>query len=127
MLSRGNRHLVASAYMRLWPLAALFGFLVALALTWQFTPARELVDVDLLQRWLWSLRGTGWELAAVIAIYLVGSLVLFPITLMITATGLVFGLWPGFPHALAGALVSATAISWYVSGGRSPSLRKSRT
>ena len=45
--------------------------------------------------------------AIVLAIFLVGGLLAFPVTLLIAATAATFGPWLGFAYAAAGAIASA--------------------
>jgi uncharacterized membrane protein YdjX (TVP38/TMEM64 family) len=54
----------------------------------------------------WRLSWPG--IAAVLAIYLVASLLLIPVNLLIAATAAAFGVWLGFGYALAGALLAAS-------------------
>jgi phospholipase D1/2 len=46
------------------------------------------------------------------AIYVLGGFVLFPVTLMILATVLTFGPWWGFVYAVCGSLLSAVSGYW---------------
>lgn len=86
----------------------LAGFVVlALTLAWNVTPLAELADVDQLQDWSADVAETSWAPVAVIAAFVAGGLVAFPVTILIAATAASFGPWTGFGYALAGALVSA--------------------
>jgi phospholipase D1/2 len=54
--------------------------------------------------------GNPWLTAVIVlAVYVVASLVAVPVTVLIVATGLVFGAWWGFVYALLGAELSALA------------------
>lgn len=74
---------------------------------WRYTPLRELASATEIVGWANELRRSGWAMAAVITAYLVGGLVAFPITLLIAATGLVFGPWLGIALAVPGTMASA--------------------
>src|SRR6185295_1830277 len=56
--------------------------------------------------WLSSLNGT-WAAVAVILLFVLAGLVMFPVMVLIAATAAVFGAWPGVLYAGAGALASA--------------------
>jgi phospholipase D1/2 len=93
---------------------SLVGWLLALVVIagvvalWRLTPLRSLLDVD-------RAAALGRRLAEhraapllVLAGYVAGSLVLFPITLMLSATALVFSPPLSIVYCLAGALAGAT-------------------
>jgi phospholipase D1/2 len=88
----------------------LVAVVAGLAALWRWTPLGEKVDLD-------SARAlAGWiqrqPLAPLMvgAVYVLGGVVALPVTLMIIATVLVFGTWPGLVYALAGAWLSANAV-----------------
>jgi phospholipase D1/2 len=80
---------------------------VALALLWRLTPLGERVDVQALLERIDAERGAWLTPFIVSALYVAASLVAVPVTLLIVATGLVFGAWWGFGYAVLGAEVSA--------------------
>lgn len=81
--------------------------LVALALAWRYGPLSEYASPEQLEAWLGphrsSLAGAGGAIGA----FLVGGLLVFPVTLLIVACALVFGPGLGFVYSLAGVLGSA--------------------
>jgi phospholipase D1/2 len=81
---------------------------LALAATWTMTPLATWTDPALWESWLQSLNG-GWAIFAVVAIFVLAGLVVFPVTVLIAATAAVFGAWPGVLYAAAGTMVSALA------------------
>lgn len=91
----------------LFTLAALVVAAVLLAAAWRWTPLSELVNVGEIIETLRSLRGTWTGPLIVIAIYIVAGLFVFPITVLIVATGVTFGAVQGFIYALIGAELSA--------------------
>jgi phosphatidylserine/phosphatidylglycerophosphate/cardiolipin synthase-like enzyme/uncharacterized membrane protein YdjX (TVP38/TMEM64 family) len=90
--------------------------LLALTLAWSFTPLSDLADAKALQSWIAGIAESSWAPLAVLAIFVGGGLVAFPVTIMIAATAASFGPWLGFVYALIGAL--ASAILTYAIGGR---------
>jgi phosphatidylserine/phosphatidylglycerophosphate/cardiolipin synthase-like enzyme/uncharacterized membrane protein YdjX (TVP38/TMEM64 family) len=82
--------------------------LVALAMAWRWTPLGDWLDVHTLMGWVASLQDQPLAPLVVIGGYVIGGLVLMPVTLLITATALAFGPLLGFTYSLLGCLVSAT-------------------
>jgi len=96
---------------------ALVALVFALALVaWRYTPLRELVSVPRLVALAQEARDEAWVSLAALAAYVVGALVAFPITVLIVATGLVFGPWLGIALALVGTI--ANAALGYAIGAR---------
>ena len=93
----------------LFGLAALVLLAVLLAAAWRWTPLSEWVDPDAVLQRLSDLRGSWVAPLAVSAIYVIAGFVLFPVTVLIVATGLAFGALYGFTYALLGAELSALA------------------
>ncbi|HEY1382232.1 MAG TPA: VTT domain-containing protein, partial [Dongiaceae bacterium] len=96
------------------PLLAAAGILLALALflgmatAWSLTPLAEWTNPDLWTGWISSLQGP-WAIVAVVLLFVLAGLVMFPVLVLIAATAAVFGVWPGILYAAAGALASALA------------------
>lgn len=78
-----------------------------LAAGWRWTPLGEWVNIEELFRHFSQLRGSWLAPIFVAAIFVVGGLVVFPVTLIIIATGVTFGPFYGFGYALIGAELSA--------------------
>ncbi len=91
---------------RLLRLVLVAAGLVALVLAWQYTPLAEWADPEELAEWLEAMRGNWWIYPLFVAGYVVGGLLLFPLTVMVAVTGMVLGPWSGFLCAIAGSLVS---------------------
>jgi phosphatidylserine/phosphatidylglycerophosphate/cardiolipin synthase-like enzyme/uncharacterized membrane protein YdjX (TVP38/TMEM64 family) len=89
-------------------LAAAALLVLALVALWRFTPLSGLTDPGILKEILQSLGGGFWLPAVVIAAYLLGGLVVFPVTVLIAVTGMVFAPLPAFGYALVGSLLSAS-------------------
>jgi phospholipase D1/2 len=91
-------------------LIALAGVLIVallLAATWRWTPLGEWIDLKATFSRLGSLRGEWIAPIIVTFVYLIAGLVVFPVTLLIVATGVAFGASYGFAYALLGAEISA--------------------
>lgn len=93
---------VASAVLAL--LAA-----AGLAAAWRWTPLHDLLDVRALASEIEVLAHAPFAPLLVVGAYLLASLTAFPITLLILATGLVFGPIAALLYAWAGSLVGAAA------------------
>lgn len=108
MTSTGNNSEVAipKPGRTVWRIALVAAGLVALVLVWQYTPLAEWADPEELAEWLEAMRGNWWIYPLFVAGYVVGGLLLFPLTLMVAVTGMVLGPWSGFLCAIAGSLVS---------------------
>ena len=89
--------------------AALLGALLVIGAVWRFTPLREFLVVERLIAMGRSIRDDPFAFVYVMAAFLAGGLLFFPITLLIAATALLFDPWRGFVFALAGSLTSACA------------------
>ena len=85
---------------------AIAGVLVWL---WSATPLREVATVEALSEWAQQLEDMRTAPLIVLAVYVVGGLILLPVSLTIAVTGLVFGAWPGLLYALVGTAASAMA------------------
>lgn len=95
--------------LRLWFVLGLLGVAAVLATVWMTTPLRSLASVDTLSYWAEEFKRWPATPLIVLAFYVVGGLVLLPVSLTIAATGLVFGAWPGLAYAAIGTLASALA------------------
>ncbi|RAW07509.1 phospholipase [Halomonas elongata] len=101
------------------PLSILFIILLALVslgLLWQWLAMQDLLTVDSLMALAQgsvAWRDTSWAVLVVIAVYAGASLVMFPLSLLVALTGLLFGPWWGFAYALAGTL-AASVLTWWI-------------
>jgi phospholipase D1/2 len=96
----GGRRLMRSAIFLL--------MLAGLAVAWRWTPLGNWLDVATLVEWAIPLRDHPLTPLAVIGAYVVGGLVVAPITVLIVATAVAFGPLLGFTYSLLGCLLSAT-------------------
>jgi phospholipase D1/2 len=87
-------------------LIAVLSLLLALAASWRWTPLSEWIDIERLGGWVYAMKGSLLVPAVVMGIYVVGGMLMIPVTLMLGATGIVFSPVIGTLYALAGCLLS---------------------
>jgi uncharacterized membrane protein YdjX (TVP38/TMEM64 family) len=87
----------------------LAGALLAAWLIWRLSPLSEWTNPERMWPLMETLRASPWAGPAVLGLFLVGSLVAFPVTALVAATAIALGPWSGFGWALAGCLLGATA------------------
>jgi phosphatidylserine/phosphatidylglycerophosphate/cardiolipin synthase-like enzyme/uncharacterized membrane protein YdjX (TVP38/TMEM64 family) len=88
------------------PLALAF-FVVGLLLAWQFSPLSTWLDTGVIRSVLDEIADMPSAPFIVIALFIAGGVMVFPVLLLIAATAATFGPWLGFAYAGAGALASA--------------------
>ncbi len=88
---------------------SVLGGLILLAGLWRFTPLGDWLDRERLVALGSALRATIDMPLGVLAAYVAGGLVAFPVTLLHAVTGVVYPFPQGFFYALGGSLLSATA------------------
>jgi uncharacterized membrane protein YdjX (TVP38/TMEM64 family) len=74
---------------------------------WVWTPLREWISLDTVTRVAVSIKEMPAAPLLAIGAYVVGGLVVFPVTLLILATIFAFGPVAGFAYSLLGAFLSA--------------------
>jgi phospholipase D1/2 len=90
---------------------ALFA-LIVLAALWQWTPAREYLDVLVMAAQLEEFARGPMAPFATVAGFVVGGFLVMPVLLLIAVTIVAFGPWWGFLYAFIGMTVSAMATFW---------------
>lgn len=115
-------------WVRRWPVAAAILAVAALALLWRYSPLAEWTRLDLLVEPMRAVAASPWAPVATLGVFLAGGLVLFPITVLIAVTAMVFGPWEGVLYSLVGSV--AGAIMGYgigrLAGRRLPPVWKAR-
>ncbi len=91
-------------------LLALVGAIGVLAALWRFTPLYQFTNADTLLQMLSSIEGSPWAPLAIVAGFVIGGAVLFPVTVMIAVTAAALGPWIGLGSALVGTLASASLL-----------------
>lgn len=82
---------------------------VAFAAGWRYGPLGEWLRPEALAEWVEPLRESALGPLAVLLGYVLGGFAVFPVTVLILATILVFGPALGLAYAMAGSLLSASA------------------
>ena len=99
---RGNQR------RRIWIGVGVLLVLFAAAAAWKWTPLADLITVERMARWAASLRESPARHFYIIGAYIIGSVLLVPITLLILVTAIVFGpVAPGSVYSLIGCLAGA--------------------
>jgi phosphatidylserine/phosphatidylglycerophosphate/cardiolipin synthase-like enzyme/uncharacterized membrane protein YdjX (TVP38/TMEM64 family) len=91
----------------LWRLGLILLVLLALSAAWRWTVLGEWLSVERITGWIDHLRGSPSAPFIILGGYIVGSLVLVPVTAMILATAFTFGPLLGFGYSLSGCLLGA--------------------
>ncbi|MEJ2725068.1 MAG: phospholipase D-like domain-containing protein, partial [Deltaproteobacteria bacterium] len=81
--------------------------LLGLAAAWRWTPLGKWVDLETLSSAGNYLRGNPAAPLIVLSAYLVGTMIMFPVTLLIVATAFTFGALAGFFYSIFGCLLAA--------------------
>ncbi len=100
---------------RLWLLALVVLILLMLAGLWQWLAVQEAVDAELLRRTLdrvTRLRDHGLTVPLLLLLFVLGSLVVFPLSMLVAVTGLIFGPFWGFLIAFSGTMLASVATFW---------------
>jgi phospholipase D1/2 len=85
-----------------------------LMMVWHFTPLAALTNPHIIREWFTDVGAMPGAPMIVLAIFVIGGLLVFPVTLLIAATAATFGPLLGFAYAAIGA--AASAILTYVIG-----------
>ena len=96
-----------SATGRLVLAAALLALLLSLAAAWRWTPMREWLDIGAIAAHIDRYRGTAVAPFLAAGAFLLGGILVVPVTVLILATMLAFGPWLGLAYSLFGAVLSA--------------------
>jgi phospholipase D1/2 len=94
---------------RFWLAVAVLVLLVAMTAAWKWSPLADQITIRKITAWAVSLRDNPARSAIILAAYCIGSLVSFPVTLLILATAFVFGPLLGSVYSFAGCLLGAAA------------------
>ncbi len=92
---------------KIFTLLVLIGAALFLAAAWRWMLHREYLDLDQLREWAGWVREGSFTPLVLMLVYIVGGLMLLPVTALILVTILTFGPWWGGGYALLGSLLSA--------------------
>ncbi|HON37625.1 MAG TPA: VTT domain-containing protein [Deltaproteobacteria bacterium] len=101
-----------SGRKRLIMFAALMLTLIALAATWKWSPLAGYLDIDAMSEWIGSLSNNRLMPLIVVALYVLGGLVVFPVTVMVAITAVLFPPLIALALSVAGAMMSASVVYW---------------
>ena len=104
---------VVSIKQKAWRFAAVIMLAGLLAIIWRLSPLKQWLTMDNLLAAADYIRKTPMTTPMVLAIYVIGSCLMFPITLMILATALSFGPYVGFTLAFTGSILGGLT-SYYL-------------
>ncbi len=92
-----------------WRFIAVIAGAIGLAILWRFSPLKEWLNLDSLLAAANAIRKSSLTIPIVLAIYVIGSCLMFPINLLILATALSFGSIMGFALAFSGSILGGLA------------------
>nr|WP_298414671.1 TVP38/TMEM64 family protein [uncultured Halomonas sp.] len=89
--------------------------LACLGLLWQWLAMNDVLTaerlyglVDYASAW----RDSPLAILVVTAVYILASLVMFPLSILVAVTGLLFGPWWGFGYSMVGSLATSVVTFW---------------
>lgn len=86
--------------------------LLGFAAAWHYSPLHEYLTAERLKQMAVIISGSNLAWLYVLCGYAVGSLLMIPITLLITLSILIFGIFEGVVFALLGSVLSASITYW---------------
>jgi uncharacterized membrane protein YdjX (TVP38/TMEM64 family) len=86
--------------------------LVVVGAAWRYGPLAGFLDPEVVAAWAEPFRESPLGALIILAAFLIGGLLVLPVTVLIAATAIAFGPWRGFFYALAGVLSSAALTFW---------------
>ncbi|KAJ0341695.1 hypothetical protein COL154_014132, partial [Colletotrichum chrysophilum] len=90
--------------------------LLLLGAAWRWTPMKQLLDLQTLEHTTQWVKHNAFSPVIIIGLFIVGSLIAVPVTLMILVTIVTFGPFYGGGYALCGAICGA--ITGYAVGNK---------
>lgn len=79
-------------------------------LLWRYTPLAEWANPERVAAWMERMSGSAWAPLIVIVVFVVGGLIMFPLTLLIMATAIVFAPWMAASLSLVGSVANAIVL-----------------
>lgn len=87
--------------------AIVVAFILMAGGLWHWTPLSDYLNLGVLMKMGYLLKSLPYASLAVIGCYILGGLLAMPVTVLIAASGMVFGAWQGGVYALVGTMLSA--------------------
>lgn len=100
----------APAERRILVAAGTLLLLLGLAAAWRWTSLGELLDIDTLTRQIAAFRDLPAAPVLALGAFVLGGLLVIPVTLLVVASALAFGPLLGFVYSLVGAVASAVVL-----------------
>lgn len=85
---------------------------IGMTLAWRYTPLAEFVKPERMAERLETVEKFKWAPFAFVAAYVLGGLVMFPVTVMSAATAIVFPPLKAVPVSFSGIMLSAALLHW---------------
>lgn len=104
LVPRESREPLVRRFMGLVTTTAM---LIAVVVTLRHTPLQAYLNLHAMTLLAGELREMAWAPLWIVLAFVLGGLLMVPVTLLIAATGVVFGTFPGAWYALAGSVLSA--------------------
>jgi phospholipase D1/2 len=99
---------------------------IGLALLWRFTPVAQFLEPEEIANRLESIEKLKWAPFAMVAVYVLGGLVMFPVTVLSASTAIVFPPLKAVSVSFTGIMLSAALLHWlgsrFIKGGVRKSL-----
>ncbi|HMB17231.1 MAG TPA: VTT domain-containing protein [Pelovirga sp.] len=99
----------ARVKQKAWWFVTVIALMVLLAILWRWSPLGEWLTMDSLAAMADAIRESPMSTPFVLAIYVIGSCLMVPVTVMVLATALSFGPYTGFALAFCGSLLGGLA------------------
>jgi phospholipase D1/2 len=87
--------------------------IIAAAMIWEYTPIASWIEPKAVSRAMQQFANGPWAPFVVVAVFVLGGIVIFPVLVLIAATAATFGPVPGFAYAAVGVMLSAT-VTYFI-------------
>ncbi len=94
---------------------AVLAVLASLGLLWQWLAMHDVLSAERLYGFIdyaSAWRDSPLAVLIVTGVYVLASLVMFPLSILVAVTGLLFGPWWGFGYSLIGSLATSVVTFW---------------
>ena len=107
MANRKNTNKKSPRRRPVWIAVVILLALFAMAAAWKWTPLADFIDLHRMSGWIAAMRQSPARHLYVLGAYLIGSILLVPITVLILMTAVIFGPVLGSAYAFVGCLAGA--------------------
>lgn len=109
MTNEYNQQYATGSRRRIWIAIGVLIALLGMAAAWRWTPLADQIDIGKVTAWATALRSNPSRVLIILGAYVIGSIISFPITILILATALVFGPMQGIVYSFIGSMIGAGA------------------